>query len=214
MEPALKILPDVSGQIAGRSLDEWNAAYVKVENYFHALRIRNKPLLGQIVLRVLERAQRRAPAEPNRSATEIAAEEMDHLVTDWFADVLQTSPVGTDQMLSTRGRLALLLADMPGKWQDQFLHPGPWPKEFVTAMRESFFRAGPDFQLSQMTPRPLDLGPITKLTNFGKLPYVRMALAWTLFALLLILIFWLTHSGFSQMEKRLLLLIDWFRQNV
>jgi hypothetical protein len=215
MEPALKILPDVSGQIAGRSLDEWNAAYVKVENYFHALRIRNKPLLGQIVLRVLERAQRRAPAEPNRSATEIAAEEMDHLVTDWFADVLQTSPVGTDQMLSTRGRLALLLADMPGKWQDQFLHPGPWPKEFVTAMRESFFRAGPDFQLSQMTPRPLDLGPITKLTNFGKLPYVRMALAWTLFALLLILIFWFTHSGFKTVEsyfqEHFQLLMDWFK---
>jgi hypothetical protein len=41
--------------------------------------------------------------------------------------VLQTSPTGTDQMLSTRGRLALLLADMPGKWQDQFLRPGPWP---------------------------------------------------------------------------------------
>ena len=67
MEPALKILPDVSGEIAGRSLEEWNAAYVKVENYFHALRIRNKPLLGQLVLRVLERAQRRAPAELKRS---------------------------------------------------------------------------------------------------------------------------------------------------
>jgi hypothetical protein len=118
-------------------------------------------------------------------------------------------------MLSTRGRLALLLADMPGKWQDQFLHPGPWPKEFVTAMRESFFRAGPDFQLSQMTPRPLDLGPITKLTNFGKLPYVRMALAWTLFALLLILIFWFTHSGFKTVEsyfqEHFQLLMDWFK---
>ena len=135
MEPTLKILPDVSGEIAGRSLEEWNAAYVKVENYFHALRIRNKPLLGQIVLRVLERAQRRAPAEPHRTATELAAEEMDHLVTGWFAEVLQTSPVGSEQTLSTRGRLALLLADMPGKWQDQFLRPGPWPVEFVEAMR-------------------------------------------------------------------------------
>jgi hypothetical protein len=65
-----------------------------------------------------------------------------------------------------------------------------------------------------MTPRPLDLGPITTLTNFGKLPYVRMALAWTLFALLLIFIFWLTHTGFSRMETQMLLLIDWFRQNV
>ena len=51
-------------------MEEWNAAYVKVENYFHALRVRNKALLGQLVLRVLERAMRRAPAEPDRSATQ------------------------------------------------------------------------------------------------------------------------------------------------
>jgi hypothetical protein len=193
MEPALKILTDASGEIAGRSLEEWNAAYVKVENYFHALRIRNKPLLGQLVLRVLERAQRRAPAEPRRSATEIAAEEMDRIVTEWFGEVLQTSPIGSEQTLSTRGRLALLLADMPGKWQDQFLRPGPWPPEFIEAMRESFVRAGPDFQLAQMTPRPLDLGPITTLTNLGKLPYVRMVLIWLFFALVLAALFWLSH---------------------
>src|SRR5882724_2202941 len=176
---------DLPGQIAGRSLAEWNAAYSKVESYFHALRVRNKVLLGRLVIHVLKRAIRRAPQEPRCSATELAAEEMDHVVTDWFAEVLQEPPTGTDQMLSTRGRLALLLADMPGKWQDQFLRPGPWPPEFIAAMRESYFRAGPDFQLSKMTPRPLDLGPITTLTNFGKLPYVRMALAWTAFALLL-----------------------------
>ncbi|HWY31015.1 MAG TPA: hypothetical protein VNX46_09685 [Candidatus Acidoferrum sp.] len=193
MESTLKNLTDSSGGIAGRSLEEWNAAYVKVENYFHALRIRNKPLLGQLVLRVLERAQKRAPTEPNRSATELAVEEMERLVTDWFAQVLQTSPINSDQMLSTRGRLALLLADMPGKWQDQFLRPGPWPEEFVAGMRETFLLAGPDFQLSKMTPRPLDLGPITTLTNLGKYPYVRMATAWILFALLLIAIFWITH---------------------
>ena len=215
MEPALKILPDVSGEIAGRSLEEWNAAYVKVENYFHALRIRNKPLLGQLVLRVLERAQRRAPGEPKRSATELAAEEMDRIVTDWFAEVLQTSPVGSEHTLSTRGRLALLLADMPGKWQDQFLRPGPWPVDFIEAMRESFFRAGPDFQLSKMAPRPLDLGPITTLTNFGKLPYVRMAAAWTGFALLLVAVFWLTHGGFKTVREyfqdHFQLLLDWFK---
>jgi hypothetical protein len=204
MEPALKILPDVSGEIAGRSLEEWNAAYVKVENYFHALRIRNKPLLGQLTLRVLERAQRRAPQEPGHSATEIAAEEMDKIVTDWFGEVLQISPVGSEHTLSTRGRLALLLADMPGKWQDQFLRPGPWPEEFVEAMRESFFRAGPDFQLSKMVPRPLDLGPITTLTNIGKFPYVRMALVWTSYGLALVAVFWLTHGGFQKV-------MDWFK---
>ncbi len=192
MNPA--ILPDATGKLAGRPLEEWNAAYVKVENYFHALRIRNKPLLGQLVLRVLERAQRRAPNEPDRSATQLAAEEMDRVVTEWFSEVLQSPPTKADQTLSTRGRLALLLADMPGKWQEQFLRPGPWPEEFVSAMRENFSLAGPDFQISKMMPRPFDLGPITTLTNLGKIPYFRMALIWMLFALLLIAIFYLTHS--------------------
>ena len=195
MESALNaaILPDASGRLAGRPLEEWNGAYAKVENYFHALRIRNKVLLGDLVLRVLERAQRRAPAEPDRSATQIAAEEMERIVTEWFSEVLQSPPTKADNSLSTRGRLALLLADMPGRWQEQFLRPGPWPEEFTSAMREAFLRAGPDFQISKMAPRPLDLGPITTLSNLGKIPYFRMTLVWTLFALLLIAIFWLTH---------------------
>ena len=92
---------------------------------------------------------------------------MDHLVNEWFAQVLQAPPAGAE-MLSTRGRLALLLADMPGRWQDQFLRPGPWPEEFVVAMRENYLRAGPDFQLVKMTPRPLDLGPITTLTQLSQ----------------------------------------------
>ena len=190
-----EILPDQTGQLAGRPLEEWNDAYAKVESYFNALRIRNRPLLGQMVLRVLDRAQKRAPLEPARTATQLAAEEMDHIVTEWFAEVLQVPPTNADQMLSTRGRLALLLADIPGKWQDQFLRPGPWPEEFTEAMRETFLRAGPDFQLSKMAPRPLDLGPLTTLGNLGRMPYFRMISAWGLFALLLILLFrlHLTH---------------------
>ena len=205
----LEALTGVSGQLAGRPLEEWNAAYIKVENYFHALRVRNKVLLGQLVLRVLDRAMRRAPAEPDRSATQIAAEEMDHLVTEWFGEVLQSPPTKADQTLSTRGRLALLLADMPGKWQEQFLRPGPWPEEFTTAMREEFLRAGPDFQLSKMAPRPLDLGPIATLTNFGNLPFSRMALAWSGYALLLVIVFWLTHVGWDRAKAGVLFFFHW-----
>jgi len=180
------------GSLAGRPLEEWNAAYSKVESYFHALRVRNKVLLGQLVARVLERAMQQSAREPERSATELAVEEMDHLVNEWFAQVLQAPPAGAE-MLSTRGRLALLLADMPGKWQDQFLRPGPWPAEFALKMREMYLRAGPDFQLAKMTPRPLDLGPITTLTQLSRLPYFKMAASWLLFGLLLIALFYVTH---------------------
>lgn len=184
---------DAPGKLAGRPMEEWNAAYLKVESYFHALRIRNRVLLGEVVQQVLDRAMRRAGAERERTATELAAEEMDLLVTEWFAAVLERIPTGIEHVLNTRGRLALLLADMPGKWQDQFLRPGPWPKEFVDAMQDAYLRAGPDFQLSQMTPRPLDLGPITTLTNLGKLPVKQMITIWLGFLAVLGAIFWLTR---------------------
>lgn len=184
---------ETPGKLAGRHLEEWNAAYAKVESYFNALRIRNRVLLGELVQQVLDRAMKRAPLEPQRSPTELAAEEMDQVVTEWFAAVLERIPTGVEHLLNTRGRLALLLADMPGRWQDQFLRPGPWPKEFVDAMQEAYLRAGPDFQLSQMTPRPLDLLPITTLSNLGKVPFEKMVIIWVAFLLVLGFLFWVTH---------------------
>lgn len=187
------ISQDEPGKLAGKPLEEWNAAYGKVESYFNALRVRNKLLLGQLVILILKRAIARAPAEPHKSATELAVEELDRVVSDWFAQVLDVPAGNADPLLSTRGRLALLLADMPGKWQDQFLRPKPWPEEFVTAMRQAYLQSGPDFQLSQMSPREFDLGPITTLTKFSRLPYAKMLMVWVVFALLLILLFYLTH---------------------
>lgn len=199
LESALTVDAGVEqpGHLAGRPLEEWNAAYAKVESYFHALRIRNKVLLGRLVIQILKRAIRRAPHEPQRPTTELAAEELDLVVTEWFAQVLQESQM-TDQMLSTRGRLALLIADMPGKWQDQFLRPGPWPEQFVKAMREAYLRAGPDFQLSKMAPRPLDLGPIATLTNLSQTSFRKMIVVWFIAALVLVAIFLKTHGLFSR----------------
>jgi hypothetical protein len=42
------------------------------------------------------------------------------------------------------------------------------------------------------------------------MPYFRMVMAWALFALLLIAIFWLTHGGFEQVQSQLSLMIDGF----
>jgi len=150
-------------------------------------------LTGRLVMEVLGRAVRRAPGEPDRSATELVAEEMDHTITEWFGQILEQPPTGADQMLSTRDRLALLLADMPGRWQDQLLRPGPWPEEFVRAMRETYLRAGPDFQLARMEPRQLDLGAIATITKISRLPYFKMVGAWIIFTLLLALLFLITH---------------------
>ncbi|HWD20999.1 MAG TPA: hypothetical protein VHB20_17160 [Verrucomicrobiae bacterium] len=189
----MSVLP-VSAGAGGRPLGEWNAAYAKVERYFYALQLRNKVVLGKLVLHVLDRAMERAAAEPNLTPTELAVEEMDRLIIKWFEEILGATPE-TKNMLPTRGRLALILADMPGRWQDQFLAPGPWPEEFVTAMREAYLRAGPEFQLARMDPRPLDLGPMGAIVELTQTRFLQVSVfsTWTLFILILIFIFIRTH---------------------
>jgi hypothetical protein len=87
----------------------------------------------------------------------------------------------------------MLLADVPGRWQEIFLTPGPWPEGFVKAMRESYLRAGPDFQISRMQPRPLDFGPIHTLTTLNKRPYLKMVLVWVMLMIFGVLLFLVAH---------------------
>ncbi len=173
--------------------DAWNSAYLAVDSYLEALLVNDRLHRTELIQRVLTVAQRRAESDPGTSAVALAAEELDRLLTEWFSSVLDEPLELGNALLSARGRLALLLADMPGRWQTQFLQPGPWPVEFVAAMRESFLRAGPDFQLSQMQPRPIDLGPIMTLTKLSNVPYFSARGHLGGFALLLIIVFRMTH---------------------
>jgi hypothetical protein len=178
---------------AGQSVELWNEAYAKVECFLSALRVRNKFLLGQYVYRILHRATERARREPDKAPSELAMEEAVKVVNDWVGQVLQMDVADTPHRIATQGRLAMLLADVPGKWQELFLTSGPWPTEFVRAMRESYLRAGPGFQISQMQPRPIDLGPIHTLTTLNKRPYVKMIVGWSIFIAAFIYLFLRAH---------------------
>ena len=70
------------------------------------------------------------------------------------------SPASRHRRLAARGRLALLLAGMPGQWQGVFLTPAPWPPEFVEAMKKSYLAAGPRFAQLTMVPKPLEFNAI------------------------------------------------------
>ena len=151
-----------------------------VEGYYSALRIRNRLLLSRIIALILRRAARRLPNEPHRKPAEIAMQEALTVVADWFQRVLAMEL--PDQRLAARGRLALLLADMPGRWQRWFLRDSDWPEEFVAKMRSSYLAAGPAFQNRTMTPQALDLPAVVTVANqgweaLGQRPWTRKLIA-------------------------------------
>jgi hypothetical protein len=138
-----------------QELAEWEEAYIVVEAYLGALRIRNRLLTAELVRGILWRASARRASGANEPARVLAMEETLREIANWTQQVLD-EPLENNR-LAARGRLALLLADMPGKWQSSFLTPRPWPPAFLDSMRKSYLAAGPSFASLSMTPRPLEL---------------------------------------------------------
>lgn len=176
---------------------DWSDAYERVEEYLLSLRIQNKLLLSQLVAKILSRAANRLEENPDQPPSRLAMAEAVGLVDQWFEDVLKEVGVNGEQ-LGARGRLALFLADMPGRWQNEFLQDGPWPKEFLDAMQRAILKTGPDFQKARMTARQIDLGPVSAIADetwraIDRWPLLGTALVWSLYLGLLSLVFYLTR---------------------
>lgn len=175
------------------TMDAWNAAYVRVEDYLRAHRIHNRLHQSRLILKILERAARRHEANPTLDPTTLAAEETEATIDLWFADVLDVRGQPHER-IAVDGRVALLLCDGPQKWPYAFLDERSVPEDFARAMRAGVIDAGPDMAVSSMVPRPIDLGPITEaagetLEQFEKWPLLRALLLWLVFAGILAAIF-------------------------
>lgn len=177
---------DAVNRIAPRSegFVDWSEAYERVEGYFCALQIRDRLLLSQLVAQILSRASDRI-GESSKSPAELAMEEAKDVVRTWFGRVLGAAGVKRGE-LGPQGRLALFLADMPARWQGEFLHPGPWPEEFLEAMKATYLITGPEFRKARMTPRDIDLGPVSAVADetwrvIDRWPILGALLVWTLY---------------------------------
>jgi hypothetical protein len=168
------------------TMEAWNEAYVRAEDYLRAHRIHNRLHSSRLVQKILERAARRHEQNPTMDPTTIVAEETEAMMDLWFADVLEERGQAHER-IAVDGRLALLLCDGPQKWPYAFLEEERIPDDFAKAMREGVIQAGPDLAVSSMVPRPIDLGPIPEvagetLERFEQWPMLRMFFLWLLFA--------------------------------
>jgi hypothetical protein len=179
------------------TLEAWNAAYVRVEDYLRAHRIHNRLHQSRLILRILERAARRHEADPKLDPTTLAAEEAERVMDAWFGEVLGEKGLPHDRIAVT-GRLALLLTDGAEKNPYAFLDLEHIPPEFARTMQQSSIEAGPDLAVSSMVPRPIDLGPITEaagetIERFENWPALRTLALWALFVAVLAGIFYVTR---------------------
>jgi hypothetical protein len=138
---------------------EWNAAFYRLEDYFRALRLVNKVQQSQVILRLLRSAAARHVQDPGQSPTALAMEEARAEMDRWFERA-----VGAQERLNVEGLISLLAIDAPERWPLTFSSE-EIPDDLRRELLESEVRAGPNLQVSSMTPRPIDVGPLLDPIN-------------------------------------------------
>ncbi len=174
----------------------WDEAFLRVESYFRAHQIESRILLNRLVMEVIRDA--RAGAPRGGDPVGLAMREAERRTNAWFARVLGDAADPDDERLGTRGRIALVLADVPARWPQHFLADAPPPAELVEAMRAAYIEAGPEIEITSMFPRPMDFGPIANVADeawktFARWPLLRAGLGWLLFVGLLAAVWFFTH---------------------
>lgn len=139
------------------TVEEWNSAYYRLEDYLRAHNVTNKLHQSQIILRLLERAAAQHARNPEHSPTKLALDEAYTVIDRWFQNLLPEAPI---QRASVLGRVSMFIINAAEKWPTVFLaEDEAIPPEFKRALREMTVESGPDLRVSSMVPRPLDASP-------------------------------------------------------
>ncbi len=176
--------------------ESYDDAYTKVERYLISLRIENRRVLSKLVYVILEKTAKHHKIDPTQDITTLAMQETFRMTSEWCEKVLGLE-AHPGRGISLRGRLAMLISNMPLKWAKYFLSDEKLPKELINAMKETYLSAGPEFQKERMTHRALDFNPAAsilagtyKLANRN--PYIRWII-YSAIILIFVLLFFLTR---------------------
>lgn len=177
--------------------EQWNAAFIRVEDYLRAHRVHNRLQQITILEKVIARAARRHEAEPALDPTTLAAEEIDHLMDEWFGELLGAKNLPHER-IAVEGRVALMMTDGVERWPYAFLDESHVPPDFQHEMQRRSIQAGPDMTVTSMVPRPIELGAFTEVAGqtidqIEKWPILRVILLWIVFISVLTLVFHATR---------------------
>lgn len=177
--------------------DQWNAAFIRVEDYLRAHRVHNRLQQITILEKVIARAARRHEQNRSLDPTTLAAEEVDRMMDEWFGELLGDKNLPHER-IAVEGRVALLLSEGVERWPYAFLDEQHVPPEFAGEMQRRSIQAGPDMTVTSMVPRPIELGALTEVAgqtfeHIERWPILRVTLLWALFISVLAMVFYATR---------------------
>lgn len=135
----------------------WDEAFLRVESYLHAHHLESRMLLNALATEIIGEARERVRVNPAETPVGAALQVTRRRIGAWFASAGHAED-WADERVRVRGRLALVLADVPGHWAQWFLSPAPVPPALASALASGVLQAGPELRFSNMPPAPLEFG--------------------------------------------------------
>lgn len=155
----------------------WEEAYLRVESYLRAHQLESRVLLNRLAAEIVDAARSQLARQPGPAPVAAALAITEVRIGEWFA---RAGGLGdwTDARVRARGRLAMVLADLPVRWSAAFLSPAPVPVGLADALHRAVLHPGPEVSITHMPPAPLAFGFAAPRSGVGLADTLRAAGGW------------------------------------
>jgi hypothetical protein len=143
--------------------EAWNEAHDRLLNFLNTFALADHAYVSKLAVDLLNQARELHRENPSRDPTTQTMEQAQKRLADWLAANLGEEDRSPSHILAT-GTIALLLSQVYRTAPTSFL-ASPLPEELRRALRETLLVTGPDLNVSSMTPRHLDYGPLLHLAR-------------------------------------------------
>jgi len=141
----------------------WNDAYDRLAAYLRTYDLADHAHVARVALDLLQQAKDSHAKDSSQEPTALTLGLAQKKITEWLAFNLPQADLSRSNLLSA-GCIAILLSGAYRTAPGSFL-ASPVPEEMRQALRESLISTGPDLNVSSMTPRHLDYGPMLQFAR-------------------------------------------------
>src|SRR5688572_9771073 len=106
----------------------WDDAFLRVESYLRAHQIESRVILNHLTTDILTAARALAVEHPEEAPVTLAINVTHARIGQWMVDALGEGD-WADERFRARGRLALLMAEIPQRCPEKFLSLEELPSE-------------------------------------------------------------------------------------
>lgn len=163
---------------------QWDEAFLRVESYLRAHHVESRLLLTRLTTEILDEARGLAAQMPEEAPVTLAMRLAHARIGEWLQSTLAEGD-WSDDRFRARGRLALLMSELPRRCPERFLSHDPPPDDVADRLATARLYPAPELRPTSMPPAMLEF-PLVDLAEdkwetFSRSTFNRAAASWVLF---------------------------------